>query len=126
MPEWRWFTHAAALAAHGEQLAEFGGGEGLWDLGQSAMAQPQNLATYGEPDAAGLAASYAYGLARNHPFVDGNKRIALVVAELFLAKNGFALRSGDAETYAAFMELAAGELTEQELADWFRSRITSA
>ncbi len=125
MTDWRWVTDAAALAAHGEQLAEHGGGGGLRDPGlfESAMARPQNLAAYGEPDAATLAASYAYGLAKNHAFVDGNKRIALVVAELFLAKNGYLLQARDPETYAVFMELAAGELSEDELAEWFRERV---
>lgn len=128
MPEWRWVTHAATLAAHGEQLAEHGGAEGLRDIGlfESAMARPRNLAAYGKADAAALAASYAYGLARNHPFIDGNKRIALVVAELFLAKNGYALQARDPEIYAVFMELAAGGLTEDELAQWLRERISAA
>lgn len=98
------------------------------DIGlfESAMARPRNLAAYGKADAAALAASYAYGLARNHPFIDGNKRIALVVAELFLAKNGYALQARDPEIYAVFMELAAGGLTEDELAQWLRERISAA
>ena len=115
----------AARAAHLEQLAEHGGGEGVRDDGllESAMARPQNLAAYGTPDAAALAASYAFGLARNHPFIDGNKRTALVVSELFLLKNRLSLKAEDAETLAIFLDLAAGELTEDELADWFRQRI---
>ena len=121
-------TNGAALAAHLEQLAEHGGGDGIRDPGlfESAMARPQNLAAYEEPDAAALAASYAFGIARNHPFIDGNKRTALVVSELFLAKNGLIVESGDAETLVAFLALAAGELSEDELADWFRERIQPA
>lgn len=87
----------------------------------SAMARPQNLALYGTPDAADLAAAYAFGIARNHPFVDGNKRTAAVVSETFLALNGHMLRASDAELVVAMVALAAGELTEAELADWFRA-----
>ena len=121
-------TNGAALAAHLEQLAEHGGGDGVRDQGlfESAMARPQNRAAYGEADAASLDANYAFGIARNHPFIDGNKRTALVVSELFLAKNGLLVDSRDAETLAVFLDLAAGELTEDELAGWFRERIRSA
>jgi death-on-curing protein len=87
------------------------------------MARPQHLVAYGKPDAAALAAAYAYGIARNHPFVDGNKRTAAVVSETFLVLNGFALEASDAEVVVAFLALAAGELGEDELADWFRTRI---
>jgi len=118
----------AALSAHLEQLAEHGGGEGVRDVGllESAMDRPRNRAAYAEPDAAELAASYAFGLARNHPFVDGNKRTALVVSLLFLAKNKLRLRASDAETLAMFLDLAAGEVTEDELSGWFRERIQAA
>jgi len=128
MAGWNWVSREAAVAAHREQLAEHGGGEGIRDEGlfESAMARPQNRAAYSEPDAAELAANYAFGLARNHPFIDGNKRTALVVSELFLAKNGLSIESTDAETLAIFLDLAAGELTEDELADWFRERIVLA
>lgn len=113
------------MAAHAEQLAEHGGGDGVRDatLLESAMARPQNLAAYGEPDAADLAAAYAFGIARNHPFVDGNKRTAAVVSETFLALNGYMLGASDAELAVAFIALAAGELSEAETADWFRSHI---
>jgi death-on-curing protein len=116
-----------ALAAHAEQLTEHGGGDGVRDAGalESAMARPQNLAGYGEPDVAALAAAYAFGIARNHPLVDGNKRTAAVVSESFLALNGFSLAATDAELVVAFVALAAGELSEEELADWFRSRIVT-
>jgi death-on-curing protein len=119
---WLWVLPQVAEAAHGEQLAEHAGGEGVRDAGllASALARPQNLALYGEPDVAALAAAYAYGIARNHPFVDGNKRTAAVVAETFLMLNGHALAASDAEVVVAFVSLAAGELSEEELADWFR------
>ncbi len=120
---WVWVTEAVALAAHGEQIAEHGGGEGVRDAGllASAMARPRNLAAYGNPDAPSLASAYAYGIARNHPFVDGNKRTAAVVAETFLMLNGWQLTCTDAELVVAFVALAAGELSEAELTDWFRS-----
>lgn len=122
---WAWVADAVALAAHSEQLAEHGGGEGLRDAGalDSAMARPRNLALYGDPDAAALAAAYAFGLARNHPFIDGNKRAAAVIAETFLMLNGQALTASDAELVVAIVALAAGELAEEELADWFRSHL---
>ena len=125
--DWIWVALAVAEAAHAEQLAEHGGGEGVRDAGllESAMARPRNLALYEEPDAAALAAAYAYGIARNHPFVDGNKRTAAVVSETFLMLNGYALTATDAELVVAFLALAAGELAEEELADWFRQHIAS-
>jgi len=123
--DWRWVALDVATAAHAEQLAEHGGGEGVRDMTllESAMARPRNLAGYGRPDAAALAAAYAYGIARNHPFVDGNKRIAAVVSETFLILNGYRLRATDAELVVAFVALAAGELSEEEMADWFRTRV---
>lgn len=123
--DWIWVADAVAMAAHAEQLAEHGGGEGVRDPGalESAMARPRNLAVYGEPDAAALAAAYAFGIARNHPFVDGNKLTAAVVSETFLVLNGYALSASDAELVVVFLALAAGELSEQELADWFRTRL---
>jgi death-on-curing protein len=127
--DWIWITSAVAEAAHAEQIAEHGGGgDALRDRGlfESAMARPQQLAHYGEPDAAALAAAYAYGLARNHPFVDGNKRIAAVVSETFLMLNGDVLLANDAELVVAFLDLAAGTLSEDELADWFRHNLASA
>jgi len=120
-----WIATEVALAAHAEQLAEHGGGDGIRDAGMldSAMARPQNLAQYGDPDAAALAAAYAFGIARNHPFTDGNKRTAAVVSETFLMLNGYALGATDAELVVAFVALAAGELSEDELADWFRQHL---
>ncbi len=128
MADWVWVESDVAIAAHRSQLAEHGGGDGIRDHGlfDSAMARPQNLCVYGEPDAAALAASYAFGIARNHPFVDGNKRTAAVVSETFLILNGHNLNASDAEVVVAFLDLAAGELSEEELADWFRERIVVA
>lgn len=123
--DWIWVALGVAGAAHLEQLAEHGGGEGVRDarLLDSAMARAPNLAAYGEPDAAALAAAYAFGIARNHPFIDGNKRTAAVVSETFLALNGYTLEASDAELVVAFLALAAGELSEDELADWFRGHL---
>lgn len=126
MADWIWVATDVALAAHREQLAEHGGGEGVRDerLLDSAMARAPNLAIDGKPDAAALAATYAFGIARNHPFVDGNKRTAAVVSETFLVLNGYALGASDAEMVVAFLALASGDLSEDELADWFRTRLT--
>ena len=122
MADWVWVDVAVAIAAHGEQLAEHGGAGGIRDRNmlESAMARPLNLVAYGEPDIAELAAAYAYGIARNHPFVDGNKRTAPVVSETFLVLNGHALTCDDVELVTTFLELAAGNLTVDALADWFR------
>lgn len=118
-------SQATALGAHVAQIAEHGGGSGVRDpdLFASAMARPENLAAYGSPDAADLAASYAFGIARNHPFVDGNKRAALVVSVTFLRLNGFAARFDIVEITQVFLALAAGELSEPDLAAWFRERL---
>ena len=126
--EWIWVALDVAVAAHAEQLAEHGGGEGVRDMRllESAMARPQNLASYGKPDIANLTAAFAFGIARNHPFVDGNKRTAAVVSETFLALNGWSLAASDAELVVAFLALAAGELSEEEMADWFRQRSTQS
>jgi death-on-curing protein len=123
--DWEWIGAGVALAAHAEQLAEHGGSDGVRDEGlfESALARPRNLAAYGEPDVAALAASYAFGLARNHPFVDGNKRTAAVVMEAFLNLNGAILNATDPEIVVAILALAAGELGEEELAAWLRERI---
>jgi len=125
---WTWIATEVALAAHAEQLAEHSGGEGVRDAGalESAMMRPRNLADYGEPDIAALAAAYAFGIARNHPVVDGNKRTAVVVAETFLGLNGHTLEATDAELVVAILALAAGELTQDELADWFRQHLAPA
>lgn len=113
------------MAAHAEQLAEHGGDVGIRDQGllDSAIARPVNLSGYGEPDVADLAAAYAFGIAQNHPFVDGNKRTAAVMSEAFLMLNGYELTATDAELVVAFVALAGGDLSEVEMADWFRQRI---
>ena len=123
--DWSWIAVEVAMAAHAEQLAEHGGGEGVRDRRalESAMMRPRNLALYGYPDIADLAAAYAFGIARNHPFVDGNKRTAAVVSETFAALNGHQVMATDAEVVVAFLALAAGELAEDELADWFRQHL---
>jgi len=123
--QWIWVALDVAIAAHAEQIAEHGGGEGIREAGllDSAMARPQNLALYGDPDVSELAASYAFGIARNHPFVDGNKRTAAVVSETFLVLNGHVLTATDAELVITFVALAAGELSEDELTVWFRDHL---
>jgi death on curing protein len=120
-----WLTAELVSAFHMRQLAEHGGGAGLRDAGllESALQRPQNKIAYGEPDAAGLAAAYAYGIARNHPFVDGNKRTALVASFTFLYLNGYKVTTSQAENVTVFLALASGNLTEDELAAWFRKNI---
>ncbi len=128
MTDWIWIDRDVLLAAHDEQLQEHGGATGIRDEGlfESAIARPQNLAAYGEPDAAALAASYAFGLAKNHAFVDGNKRIALVALELFLDLNGFALVADDMQCVLAILSLASGAFSEDALADWIRKHLKAA
>jgi len=121
---WRWILESVALAVHEVQLAEHGGMPGVRDEGLflSATARPQNVAAYGDrPDVADLAAAYAFGMARNHPFLDGNKRTAFVVMELSLHLNGWALEADDAECISTMESVAAGELSEKILAVWLRT-----
>ena len=124
---WRRLSEAALLAAHEQQIAEHGGEAGLPDRGllQSALARAQNKAAYAAPDAATLAAAYAFGIARNHPFLDGNKRMALLAAETFLIDNGHALEADDAAIHAAVMRLAEGRLGEAGFAAWLRKRLVA-
>ena len=112
-------------AVHERQIAEHGGGAGLRDENalESALARPLNLVRYGEPDAAELAATLAFGIAKNHPFVDGNKRSAWVGARLFLRLNGLTLVFDKAEATLMVQALAAGEMGEDEVAQWFRERL---
>jgi death-on-curing protein len=93
---------------------------------ENQLARAANLAAYGDPDAAALAAAYAFGIARNHPFADGNKRTAAVVSGAFLILNGYSPTATQPELAAAFLALAAGELSEDEMADWFRRHIAAA
>jgi len=122
---WVWIDADILLTAHDEQLAEHGGASGIRDKGlfESALARPQNLAAYGEPDAAALAASYAYGLAENHAFVDGNKRTALVALEYFLVINGFELTADDGQCVFVMLSVASGAFSEEELAGWIRKHL---
>lgn len=126
MSAWEWVDREMIEAVHERQLAEHGGGSGTRDGGalESALARPQNLLLYGDPDASALAASLAFGIARNHPFVDGNKRSAWVAARLFLRLNDIAIAYDKAETTVMMQQLAAGELTEDEVAAWLRDRLT--
>ena len=121
-----WVEEAVVLAVHEEQLAEHGGAVGLRDIGllQSALARPRNLAAYGKPDIAALAAAYGYSIVRNHPFVDGNKRAAFTVTELFLMLNGYELLADDPSCVVTILRLAEGHLTEAEFADWIRTNLT--
>jgi death-on-curing protein len=121
----KWVAPSVVLAIHDEQLAEHGGGAGLRDEGllESALARPRNLFSYENADMAQLAAAYAYGICKNHPFVDGNKRTSLVVAELFLALNGLSLDATDLECVEVWRSLAAGDVDEQDLALWFKRHI---
>ena len=122
-----WINKALTLAIHDRQLAEHGGSSGVRDEGllDSALARPQQLFAYGEPppDLADLAASLAYGLARNHPFVDGNKRTAAVMCEVFIELNDGHLEADDIELYPQYIGLAEGSITESEFAGWLRDRI---
>lgn len=120
-----WLDSKFALAVHDRQLAEHGGATGVRDAGalESALMRPVNRWVYGENDLAELAAAFAYGIARNHPFADGNKRTAWVVARSFLALNGIRPVFDKADAIAKVQALAAGELSEEELADWFRSHL---
>ncbi len=122
---WRFVEEAVMLAIHDAQIAEHGGAGGVRDMAlvQSALARPQNLAVYGEPDAADLAAAYAFGIARNHGFVDGNKRTALVVARVFLLEERFGLKANEAERVRIMLALAAGEIEESDMARWFRDNL---
>jgi len=122
---WRWIDKHALLLLHGESLAEHGGSTGMRDPGllDSALARAPNLAAYGEPDVAALAATYGFGIARNHPFIDGNKRAAFLSVGLFLALNGFRLSATQADATVVMVSLAAGDLEEAEFAGWLRAHI---
>ena len=120
MTEPIWIDLEVVLAIHDEQLAEHGGQTGLRDRGllESAMSRPQNQFTCGEHALPRLAASYAFGISRNRPFLDGNKRASLVIAALFLELNGLELTASDAQCVTALLALAAGDLTEEQLTEW--------
>ena len=121
-----WVAEEIVLLSHREQLAEHGGGDGVRDMGllQSALARPQNAFHYNQVvSLSKLAACYGFGIAKNHAFVDGNKRTALVTSIMFLELNGYGLNSTQQENYLTFYDLAQGELTEEELADWLESKL---
>ncbi len=122
MAHWIWLDNAVLMAVHDEQLAEHGGIAGVRDEGMflSAMSRAQNLAAYGEPDFAELAAAYGVGIAKNHPFLDGNKRTAFVVVELFLMLNGYSLKATDVECIITILAVAAGDIDEANFAVWVR------
>ncbi|MFL5084571.1 MAG: type II toxin-antitoxin system death-on-curing family toxin [Xanthobacteraceae bacterium] len=122
MSELRWLDATIVLDVHAEQLALFGGADGVRDLGllESALARPLNKFSYGETDLAVLAAAYAFGLARNHPFVDGNKRSAFAAVIVFLGLNGIDFDVPPEQATAMFLALAAGEVSEESLARWIR------
>lgn len=125
-----WIETALALAIYDRELAEHGGTDGVRDpaLLESALARPQQLYAYGDPapDLADLAATLAFGLARNHPFIDGNKRTAAVTCETFITLNGATLGASDLELYPLYLALAEGKLAELEFAAWLRHHITAA
>ena len=125
MSDWKWISRQVLLLLHEESLAEHGGASGLRDEGllESALARPLNLALYEAPDLAALAASYGVGLAKNHAFVDGNKRAAFLALGLFLGINGCRLHATQADATLTVLAVAAGELSEAGLADWIRSHI---
>lgn len=126
--DWVWLGPAVLNAVHDEQLAEHGGAGGVRDVGlfESALARPQHLVAYGSPTVAQLAAAYGYGIARNHPFIDGNKRTAFVAVELFLAINGHELTAGDADCVLTMLAVAAGEISEARFAAWIAGHLQAA
>jgi death-on-curing protein len=128
MTAWLWIDADVLLAAHDEQLAEHSGATGIRDHGlfESALTRPQNLAAHGDPDAAALAAAYAFGIARNHAFVDGNERTALVALEYFLELNDLELTADDAQCVLVILSIASGAFSEDELAAWIRKHVKKA
>ena len=125
MSRWRWIDRRALVLLHDESLAEHGGAPDLRDEGllQSALARPLHLLAYGEPDLADLAAAYGVGLAKNHPFVDGNKRAAFLAVGLFLALNGQRLVATQAESTLTVLDVAASVLDEPGFAQWIRGHL---
>lgn len=120
-----WVERAAVLALHSESLALHGGAGAIRDMGllESALARPQNLHAYGEGDAAALAGADAFGIIRNHPFVDGNKRTGFLAAALFLEANGYRFTASEAEVVLRTLALAANEIGEAEFAAWLRENV---
>ena len=121
--DWEWLSAELALAIHHEQLREHGGGIGVRSdaLLASALARPQQMASYGDPDGYDLAAAYAFGVARNHPFVDGNKRTAWVLARVFLLMHKVSFKCSEADAVIAMLKLAAGDINDADFAQWLRA-----
>ena len=122
MSGWIWLSRAALELLHGETLAEHGGALGLRDEGllESALARPQHRLAYGKPDLADVAAAYGVGLAKNHAFVDGNKRAAFLAVGMFLALNGYRLTAPQADATLTMLAVAAGQMDEATFARWLR------
>jgi len=120
---WRWIPKDTVLGIHSKSIAAYGGSGGVRDEGllESALDRPKNLVAYGEPSVFELAAAYGFGLVRNHPFIDGNKRTAFLTVALFLRLNGFALAAAEPEATATMLAFAAGEVSEDEFALWLKS-----
>ena len=127
MSKWNWLSLPFVHAIHSEQLAVHGGGMGVRDNGllESALARPQNLHAYADPDGPSLAAEYAFGIAKNHPYIDGNKRTAFVAATAFLELNGYRFHASEVDAALTFIQLASGNLTVEELAAWLRANCTA-
>jgi death-on-curing protein len=125
MSAWRWVNRQVLLLLHDESLAEHGGAPGLRDEGllESALARPVNLALYATPDVADLTAAYGLGLAKNHAFVDGNKRAAFLAVGLFLALNGYRLSATQADATLTMMSVSPGDLPEADFANWIRKNL---
>ena len=125
MSGWRWVNRQVLRLLHEESLAEHGGTPGLRDEGllDSALSRPLNLALYGDPDVADLAAAYGIGLAKNHAFVDGNKRAAFLALGMFLALNGQRLRATQLDATLTMLAVAAGDISEKALSQWIRDHM---
>ena len=125
---WEWVNPSVVEAIHDEQIAEHGGAAGIRDPGllDSALARPLNLAAYGEPDIAELAAAYAFGIVKNHPFVDGNKRVAFVVLRTFLLLNGSDLSAKPVERVVKMLAVAEGTIDQDQFAKWVRGQLVTA
>lgn len=125
MSAWKWVNRQVLMLLHDESLAEHGGASGLRDEGrlESALARPINLTLYAEPDVADLAAAYGVGLAKNHAFIDGNKRVAFLAVGLFLALNGYRLSATQADATLVMLALASGNFKEAEFANWIRENL---
>ncbi len=123
MKEPTWVLREVVVLLHEQSLAQFGGSDGVRDEGllDSALGKPQNLFAYGKPGLFDLAASYAFGLVKNHPFIDGNKRASFVVAVLFLELNGCTFQATEVDAALRTLALAAGEMSETDYADWLKA-----